>query len=121
MTIKPKACPISEAKRIASDYGYDQVVIITRKCGDGGAEHCTTYGVNAEHCSVAARIGDFLKHKVMGWACSEPNPDEAKAVEAVVEAARKHTKTCVGRKCRIPLCVAIRDLDAIRAGAKEKL
>jgi hypothetical protein len=65
-----KRIPISAAERIAKDYGYDQVVIIARKVGNEPAphgEHCTTYGVNKEHCAVAARIGDFLKHKVMGW------------------------------------------------------
>ncbi len=35
-------------------------------------EHCTTYGVNDAHCSVAARIGDFLKYKVMGWKEEKP-------------------------------------------------
>lgn len=39
-----KSIPISAARRIAEDYGYDQVVIVARKV-DGG-EHCTTYGVN---------------------------------------------------------------------------
>ncbi len=57
--------PIAAAKRIAQEYGYDQVVIIARAVGDG--EHVTTYGVNKAHCDVAARTGDFLKFKVMGW------------------------------------------------------
>lgn len=59
--------PILAAKEIAKTYDYDQVVIIARKVGDDGTEHVTTYGVNPEHCAVAARIGDFLKYKVMGW------------------------------------------------------
>ena len=65
-----KPIPISAAKRIADAYGYDQVIIIARKVGespDPHGEHCTTYGRNAEHCEAAARIGDFLKYKVMGW------------------------------------------------------
>lgn len=65
-----KRIPISAAAHIAKTYGYDQVVIIARKVGDVPAphgEHCTTYGVNALHRAVAARIGDFLKFKVMGW------------------------------------------------------
>ena len=62
-----KPIPISAAKRVAELYGYDQVIIIARKCGDGGREHCTTYGVNEEHCRVAARCGDFLKYEVMEW------------------------------------------------------
>ncbi len=63
-----KPIPIAAAERIAKDYGYDQVVIIARKVGEDGGEHCTTYGRTKEHCGVAARIGDFLKYKVMGWA-----------------------------------------------------
>jgi acetylornithine/succinyldiaminopimelate/putrescine aminotransferase len=65
-----KPIPISAAERIAKDYGYDQVIIVARKVGDEPdqhGEHVTTYGVNTDHCAVAARAGDFLKHKVMGW------------------------------------------------------
>lgn len=61
-----KPIPIRAAKLIADQYGYDQVVIIARAVGQG--EHCTTYGVDTKNCRVAARIGDFLKFKVMGWA-----------------------------------------------------
>ena len=72
MTTRPlKDIPIAAAKHIADEYGWDQVVIIARRVGEAHephGEHCTTYGVNAAHCSVAARIGDFLKYKVMGWA-----------------------------------------------------
>ena len=62
--------PIAAAQRIAADYGYDQVIIIARKVGDDPephGEHCTTYGVTKAHCDAAARIGYFLKFKVMGW------------------------------------------------------
>jgi hypothetical protein len=65
-----KPIPISAAERIAKDYGYDQVIIVARKVGNDPqphGEHCTTYGVNETHCAVAARIGDFLKHKAMNW------------------------------------------------------
>lgn len=55
------------AETIAKAYDYDQVVIIARKVGPRGGEHVTTYGRNAEHCEVAAKIGHFLKHKIMGW------------------------------------------------------
>ena len=60
-----KRIPISAAQKIAETYDYDQVVIMARKVGEG--EHGTTYGVNKLHCAVAAKIGDFLKYKVMGW------------------------------------------------------
>lgn len=62
-----KPIPISTAKSIAEKFGYDQVVIIARKVGDNGGEHCTTYGKDKTNCDVAAQIGTFLKFKVMGW------------------------------------------------------
>ena len=64
-----KRIPIKAAKRIADEYGYDQVVIYARKVGNDPAphgEHMTTYGVNAVHCAVAAKMGDVLK-RFMGW------------------------------------------------------
>lgn len=63
-----QAIPIHAAKTIAEDYGYDQVIIIARKVGEGGGEHCTTYGIDKTNCEVAANAGDFLKYKVMQWA-----------------------------------------------------
>lgn len=63
-----KSIPVVAARNIAEQYGYDQVVIIARKVGDPGGEHVTTYGRNRAHCDAAARIGDFLKFKIMGWA-----------------------------------------------------
>lgn len=68
-----KRIPITAAERIAKEYGYDQVVIIARKVGEGPdqdyGEHVTTYGINKEHCDSAALQGKALK-KFMGW------PDE---------------------------------------------
>ena len=67
--------PISAAKKIAAYYDYDQVVIIARKVGsyeDGAHEQVTTYGKDKEHCKVAARMGDFIKYKIMMWEnCNE--------------------------------------------------
>lgn len=65
---KTKPIPVSAARIIAKNFGYDQVVIIARKIGDDGIEHCTTYGVDKANCDVAARIGNFLKFEIMGWA-----------------------------------------------------
>ncbi len=64
---KLKEIPISVAKKIAKQYGYHQVVIIGRRVGTDGIEHVTTYGSDKKNCSVAARIGDFLKYKIFGW------------------------------------------------------
>lgn len=71
--------PISAAKRIADEFGYDQVMIYARKvdrsAGVGetasatikGGEHMTTYGKNKEHCAAIKRIANFLQIKIMGW------------------------------------------------------
>lgn len=61
-----KPIPIKRAEEIAKAYGYDQVIIVARAVGEG--EHVTTYGRDRANCDVAARIGDFLKYKIMGWA-----------------------------------------------------
>lgn len=62
--------PIAAAKRIAHEYGYDQVIIYARACHDSPkphGEHVTTYGRNKEHCGAAAKIGDHLKYNVFEW------------------------------------------------------
>lgn len=82
-----KPIPISAARHIANLYGYDQVVVIGRKVGespDPHGEHVTTYGVDKEHCQIAARIGDFLKYKVMNWV---PEPSLPVSAEAAARAA----------------------------------
>lgn len=64
-----KRIPISAGREIAEEYGYDQVVIIARRCGtdpDPHGEHVTTYGVSKAHCEVAALIGNRIK-RVMQW------------------------------------------------------
>lgn len=58
--------PITAAKRIAVEYGYDQVVVYARKVGDTGGEWMTTYGVTKEHCGIAAQIGRTLQ-RWMEW------------------------------------------------------
>ena len=62
-----KRIPITAAQRVAEQYDYDQVVIIARKVGEGGGEHVTTYGRDKANCAVADHIGNFIKHKIMGW------------------------------------------------------
>ncbi len=59
--------PISAVKQIADEFGYDQVVVIARKVGQGGGERVTTYGASPAHCEVAKGIGDFIRYKIMGW------------------------------------------------------
>ena len=67
MTEPTKPVPISVVSQIAEDYGYDQVVVMARKVGPNGLEHVTTYGIDKVHCDIAARMGNYLKHKIMGW------------------------------------------------------
>lgn len=70
MKVHAKPIPISAGEQIAKKYGYDQVVIIARKVDTElvkGGEHVTTYGIDKAHCDVAARMGYFFKHKLMGW------------------------------------------------------
>lgn len=75
-----KSIPVSAAEKIAKAYGYDQVIIVARKVsytdvGPGG-ESVTTYGRDKAHCDVAARIGNFLKFKIMNW-CAEDAAEDA--------------------------------------------
>lgn len=70
MSDKCKRIPIKAAKEIAHKYGYDQVMIYARKVGESPephGEHMTTYGINRIHCAAMAKIGNFLKYKIMGW------------------------------------------------------
>jgi len=64
-----KPIPIKAGKEIAERYGYDQVIIVARKVGEGpgSGEHVTTYGVDVPNCAIAARIGNFFKYRLMGW------------------------------------------------------
>ena len=60
-----RSIPIFTAGNPARIYGYDQVVVIARKVGEDG--YVTTYGVDGPNCTVAARVGDYLKHVIIGW------------------------------------------------------
>lgn len=70
-----KPVQIVRARDIAEQFGYDQVVIIARRVGEDGGEHVTTYGRDKENCDVAARAGEFLKFKVMGWVSETRHED----------------------------------------------
>lgn len=59
--------PIKVARDIAREYGWDQVIVITRKVGPKGYEHVVTYGNGAAHCEAAARAGMAVKHHLMKW------------------------------------------------------
>lgn len=64
--------PVKEARKIAEKYGYDQVIIHARKMGEDvtaalRGESMATYGVNAVHDTIIARIGKFIQESVFGW------------------------------------------------------
>jgi hypothetical protein len=66
-------CPpisVAEAAAIGRANDYDQVIIIARKCGPGGGEWVTAWGVDDAHLAAANTAADFLKYKVMRWPVS---------------------------------------------------
>lgn len=87
-----KPIPIAAATRIATSYGYDQVIIIGRKVGDAPApcgEHVTTYGVSPEHCDAAARAGRALQ-RFMQWPLDPKADPVVAALEAAILALRSY-------------------------------
>lgn len=87
-----KPIPVVAARSIAEQYAYDQVIIIARKVGEGGLEHVTTYGRDKDHCAAAARIGDFLKFKVMGWVREEMTVHYDHRVSELLEANNREVE-----------------------------
>lgn len=68
--VKMQPIPVLAARKIAEEYGYDQIIIYGRRVGEAPnpfGEHVTTYGVDKPCCEAAAAIGDHLKYKVFGW------------------------------------------------------
>lgn len=70
MSVKKKTrrIPIKAAKHIAHEYEYDQVVILARKVTTDdheGGEWVVTYGVNAVHCDVAKKMGEYLGEEIL--------------------------------------------------------
>lgn len=61
-----KPIPIAAAKRIADDYGYDQVIVYGRNWVTQNNEHITTYGKTKALCLAAGRISATFQ-KWMGW------------------------------------------------------
>ena len=74
---KQKPIPISAAKRIAEEFNYEQVVIIARRTGEGGADHWTTYGVNKRHCEIAAGIARGIR-KMLDWGYTEEDMEDCR-------------------------------------------
>lgn len=97
---KPVPIPISAGEGICKTYGYDQVVIMARKVGDGGIEHVTTYGVNKTHCDVAARMGYTLKYKIMGWDDRMADPSESRPQAQPASVADNRHLDLIEQLCR---------------------
>lgn len=90
-----KPIPVSAAAQIAKAYGYDQVIVIARRVGEAPnpfGEHVTTYGRGSTHCGVAARVGNYIKHKIMGW--PEYSTLREHDMKAALEAAEKKIASC---------------------------
>lgn len=85
---KHAAIPIAAAEEIAKRYYWHQIIIIGRFLGAPGVtgeEHVTTYGLDKANCDVSARIGNFLKYKVMNWE-REMTESVASGAAALLEA-----------------------------------
>jgi hypothetical protein len=64
----PSPVPVKDAAAIGKRHGYDQIIIIARKCGSGGCESVTSWGIDEAHHEAASTAANFLKDKVMRWA-----------------------------------------------------
>ena len=83
--------PIAAAKRVAEDYGYDQVVIMARRCHttpEPHGEHVTTYGRTVDHCRVAAMMGDKFK-RIALWSDVDATTRKIADLEATIAAQRE--------------------------------
>ena len=58
MPNKARRIPIMAAKRIANDYGYDQVIVVARHTD--GVGHLTTYGKTRELCADCKVTGELV-------------------------------------------------------------
>jgi len=57
--MKQKPIPVAEARRIAEEYAYDQVIIVAWNAETGGL-HITTYGTLPQFKKMAAQGGDRI-------------------------------------------------------------
>lgn len=60
-----KEIPVSQAKEIANNYGYTQVIIHAFD-SETGVQHVTTYGKNLKECKQAAKGGNEIK-RLCDW------------------------------------------------------
>lgn len=84
---RAKLVPISSLKKIAEDFGYDQVINVSWDKSTG-VTNMATYGSDEEQCQQAAVGGNFVK-KALGW------PESLQ--EAIPSSAKKKIKKEVNR------------------------
>lgn len=75
-----KEIPIDEAKRLAEEYDFDQVIIYARHVDVGC--HFTTYGRDKKNCEVAGHIGWFLRMMEEGHIVADPRQTMPVSVRA---------------------------------------
>ena len=61
----PLEIKISDAKKLAKELGYTEIVIYGYD-KESGIENVTTYGVSKDDCKNAADRGNKIK-RLMGW------------------------------------------------------
>lgn len=61
----PLKIKIEEAKRLALELGYSEIIIYGYD-ENSGIEHVTTYGITKDNCKNAANKGNKIK-RTLGW------------------------------------------------------
>ena len=71
-----KKIPIKEAKRIAKELKYDQILVFGWDKNED-VTSVATYGKSEEDCSQIAQLGNWFKRNILKWSekkcCDEPN------------------------------------------------
>ena len=88
-----KRVPIVAAKRIADEFGKDQVIVLCFSKADGKT-WVTTYGRTIEDCKQAAEGGNRLK-RAMGWPeeLCDAQPARAKSLTCNCGHSKEHHTT----------------------------
>ena len=71
---KKKRIPLSMAKAISRECGFDQIIIFGHDKHIDGDSYLTTYGKNPENCAIAKAMGDYFMDVVEGK-CDDPTND----------------------------------------------
>lgn len=66
--------PISQAKRLAKEYGWDQVIIYARNPGEDGRCQYASYGKDKKNCDAAGRIAETIMNADIEGSWPKPKP-----------------------------------------------